>query len=181
MLQPVTFTNVLSAGLPPTNERNTLYQWYLRYLESDDGICLGLTGSNYIWDIVEIYPECKKLCKTSKEFEMWSAHLYGIRGWPSRFRKTLCGEKWWYFLIVQMLHHYSQEAWNEKVLVLSFLDFWLMFPYFKILRDKMTLILKSSNDSFPRYGNPDTLFWEPWIGNLNIRQIEQNLYIILSF
>ena len=40
----------------------------------------GLTGSNYIWDIVEIYPECKKLCKTSKEFETWSAHFMALEG-----------------------------------------------------------------------------------------------------
>ena len=59
----------------------------------------------------------------------------------------------------------TQEAWNEKVLVLSFQDFWLMFPYFRTLKDKMTLISKSSNDSFLRYGNPHmpflwTLSWK---------------------
>ena len=59
----------------------------------------------------------------------------------------------------------TQEAWNEKVLLLSFQDSWLMFPYFRTLKDKMTLILKSSNDIFLRYGNPDmpflwTLSWK---------------------
>ena len=38
-----------------------------------------------------------------------------------------------------------------------------MFPYFRIVRDKMTLILKSSNDSFLIYGNPDM----PFLGTLN--------------
>ena len=54
--------------------------------------------------------------------------------------------------------HYSQAAWNEKVLVLRFRDFWLKFPYFRTLRNKMRLILKSSIDSFLRYGNPDYHF-----------------------
>ena len=66
---------------------------------------------------------------------------------------------------IRLIQRLTQEAWNEKVLLLSSQDFWLMFPYFRTQRDKMTLILKSSNDSFLRYGNPDmpflwTLSWK---------------------
>ena len=45
--------------------------------------------------------------------------------------------------ITQILHCcFPQEAWNEKVFVLRFRDFWLRYPYFRILRNKMRLILK---------------------------------------
>ena len=49
----------------------------------------------------------------------------------------------------------AQAAWNEKVLVLRFRDFWIQFPHFKTLRNKMRLILKSFIDNFLIYCNPD--------------------------
>ena len=47
----------------------------------------------------------------------------------------------------------AREAWNDKVLELSSQDVTLMFPYFRSLEDKTTLILKSSNDSFLKLNN----------------------------
>ena len=49
------------------------------------------TASNYILLAVEIFPACWK-CESV--IAVLSCHQDGIRGWQSRFRKSVCRHKW---------------------------------------------------------------------------------------
>ena len=49
------------------------------------------TASNYILLAVEIFPACRK-CESV--IAVLSCHQDGIRGWWSRFRKSVCRHKW---------------------------------------------------------------------------------------